>query len=190
MNYLLNNKDNSMKKVNLEDCNDRLLTISFLESLSQKIIDATHTVDTHANVMIGINTGIFIFVISKLFEDDSLRITMGVVALFSACSVIASMLAIRLPRIITKRYHHEESILHAPRISKFKSANEYASTLKKMIKDEDELLKQHSLEAFNLSKHYYTPKRRMLAWSRYFFLFGVMASSIFLLMEKLDWFIF
>ncbi len=179
-----------MKKVNLEDCNDRLLTIGFLENLSQKIIDATHTVDTHANVMIGVNTGIFIFVISKLFENDSLRITMGVVALFSACSIIAAMLAIRLPRIVTKRYCHEESVLHAPRIAKFGSADQYADTLKKMINNEDEILKQHSLEAFNLSKYYYKPKRRMLAWSRYFFLFGVMTSAIFLLMEKLHWFIF
>jgi hypothetical protein len=181
-----------MKKINLENIedNERLLTVSFLEGLTEKIIDATHTVDTHANVMIGINTGIFIFVISKLFEYESLKITMGVVALFSACSVIAAMLAIRLPRVITKRYAHEESVLHAPRISKFKSANEYAITLKKMLKNEDEMLKQHSLEAFNLSKYYYAPKRRMLAWSRYFFLFGVMASALFLLMEKLHWFIF
>ncbi len=172
------------------DINEKLISIDFLEGLTKKIIDATHTVDNHANVMIGINTGIFIFVISKLFEYDSLKITMGVVALFSACSVIAAMLAIRLPRLLTKRYHHEVSVLHATKIAKFSSAKKYADALQKIIKDEDEIFRQHALEAYNLSKYYYTPKRKMLAWSRYFFLFGVMASGTFLLLEKLHWFVF
>ncbi|MEA3323054.1 MAG: DUF5706 domain-containing protein [Patescibacteria group bacterium] len=163
--------------------------MSFLNNLSEKIIDVTHTVDTHANIMIGINTAIFAFVVSKLFEVDTLRITMGIVAIFSACSALAAVSATRLPHFFSKT-KHEKSILHAPRIAQFNSANEYAGALKKMTQSKDETFRQHALEVYNMSKYYYLPKRRMLAWSRYFFVFGVMLSGMFLLLEKLHWFIY
>jgi hypothetical protein len=166
---------------------DSITSMSFLEGLTKKIIDATHTVDNHANVMIGINTGIFALVISKLFEIDTLRLTMGVVAIFSALSAIAALFAIRLPRIIAHK-EREQSLLHAPRIAEFGSAEAYADELQKMIINDREVFRQHALEAYNLSKFYYLPKRRMLTYSRIIFIFGVMASGLFLLLEKLDWF--
>jgi len=178
------------EKNNAKCINDDQVTINFLEGLSNKIIDITHTVDSHANVMIGINTGIFVLVVSQLFKTDTLKITMGVVAFFSMISAFCAMLAIRLPRFFTKRYPHEESLLHAPRISKFNSADIYAEELQKILANEDETFRQYSLEVYNLSKYYYLPKRRMLAWSRYFFVFGVMASGLFLLLEKLHWFVY
>ena len=177
------------KKDNVQCVDNEKMTINFLEGLTNKIIDITHTVDSHANVMIGINTGIFALVVSQLFKTDTLKITMGVVACFSMISAFCAMLAIRLPRFFTKRYPHEESILHAPRIAKFNSANIYAKELQKMVKNEDEVFRQYSLEAYNLSRYYYLPKRKMLTWSRYFFVFGVMASGLFLLLEKLHWFV-
>ncbi len=174
-----------------ENCiNDGQVTINFLEGLTGKIIDITHTVDNHANVMIGINTGIFVLVVSLLFKTDILKITLGVVAGFSFISAFCAMLAIRLPRFFTRKHLHEESVLHAPRISKFNSADIYAKKLQEIMKNEDEVFRQYSLEAYNLSKYYYAPKRRMLAWSRYFFVFGVMFSGLFLLLEKLHWFIY
>lgn len=169
-----------------DDCNSSS-SISFLEGLTKKIIDATHTVDGHANVMVGINTGIFILVVSKLFEIDTLRITMGIVAIFSFVSAIFAILAIRLPRVFVQN-KREESILHANRIAEFGSAESYADELHKMLQSDREVFRQHALEAYNLSRYYYVPKRRMLTWSRYFFVFGVMASGLFLLLEKLHWF--
>jgi len=166
------------------------VTINFLEGLSNRIIDITHTVDSHANVMIGINTGIFVLVVSQLFRVNTLKITLGVVAVFSVISALCAILAIRLPHFFTRRHPHEESMLHAPRISKFNSADLYAQELKTIVKNEDELFRQYSLEAYNLSRYYYLPKRRMLAWSRYFFVFGVMISGLFLLLEKLHWFVY
>jgi hypothetical protein len=178
------------KKYNEQILNDGQAIINFLEGLTNKIIDITHTVDNHANVMIGMNTGIFVLVISLLFKADVLRITLGIVAFFSFISAFCAILAIRLPHFFTRRYPHEESILHAPRISKFNSADIYATELQKIIKNEDEIFRQYSLEAYNLSKYYYVPKRKMLAWSRYFFVLGVMCSGLFLLLEKLHWFVY
>ncbi|MEN8252546.1 MAG: hypothetical protein ABFQ53_03135 [Patescibacteria group bacterium] len=165
--------------------------VSFLEGLTKKTIDATHTVDNHANVMIGINTGIFIFVNSQLFVADSLHVTMGVVALFSAGSALAAVFATRLPRslLFFKRRSHEKSVLHAQQIAQFESANVYAEKLEEMMSSEKEMIRQHALEAYNLSKYYYVPKRQMLSLSRYLFVVGVLFSSVFLLMEKLNWFV-
>lgn len=166
---------------------DTMTTLSFLEGLTKKVIDAAHTVDSHANVMVGINTGIFVLVISKLFEIDTLRLTMGVVAIFSAFSAIAAVFAIRLPRFFGHK-EREKSILHTQRIAEFGSAESYADELQKMLGDDREIFRQHALEAYNLSRYYYIPKRRMLTYSRMLFIFGVMASGLFLLMEKLHWF--
>lgn len=168
---------------------DSAVAVSFLEGLTNKIINATRTVDSHANVMVGINTGIFIFVISRLFDVETLRLTMGVVAIFSAFSAVAAVFAIRIPRIFVKRTQ-EQSLLHAPRVASFDTAEDYAKNLQEMLCKDDEIFRQHALEAYNLSKYYYTPKRRMLAWSRYIFVFGVMASGMFLLLEKLHWFVY
>ena len=162
--------------------------LQFLNELANKIIDATHTVDYHANVMIGINTAIFAFVVSKLFEADSLKLTMGIVAMCSAASALFAISATRLPRFFIKT-KHEKSILHAPRVAEFESADAYAKRLDKMLQSKDDVFRQHSLEVYNLSKYYYLPKRRMLTWSRYFFMFGVILSSLFLLLEKIHWFI-
>jgi hypothetical protein len=164
------------------------MDMNFLNNLSEKIIDVTHTVDTHANIMIGINTAIFAFVVSKLFEVDTLKLTLGVVAIFSAFSALFAVSATRLPHFFSKT-KHKKSILHAPRIAQFDSAESYADELQKMTQSKDEVFNQHALEVYNMSKYYYLPKRRMLAWSRYFFIFGVMASAMFLLLEKLHWFV-
>lgn len=161
----------------------------FLEGLTKKVIKAIRTVDSHANVMVGLNTGIFVLVVSKLFEVEVLRFTMGVVAIFSAASSVAAIFAIRLPRFFVRR-DHEPSAFHVQEIAEYKNADEYADELKKIITDDKEMFRQHSLEAYNLSRYYYIPKRRMLAWSRYLFVFGVMASGMFLLLEKLHWFMY
>ncbi len=166
---------------------DAMNTLGFLEGLTKKVIDAAHTVDSHANVMVGVNTGIFVLVISMLFEVDSLRLTMGMVAIFSALSAIFAIFAIRLPHVFGHN-EREKSLLHAPRIAEFGSAEAYADELQKMLDDDREIFRQHALEVYNLSKYYYIPKRKMLSYSRLFFLCGVMASAVFLLLEKLHWF--
>ncbi|PID51855.1 MAG: hypothetical protein CR972_04940 [Candidatus Moraniibacteriota bacterium] len=166
---------------------DTMNTLTFLEGLTAKVIDAAHTVDNHANVMVGLNTGIFALVVSKLFEVNTLHLTMGVVAIFSAFSALAAIFAIRLPRFFGHK-EREKSILHTQRIAEFGSAESYADELQKMLDDDREIFRQHALEAYNLSKFYYIPKRKMLTYSRLIFIFGVMASGMFLLMEKLHWF--
>lgn len=161
---------------------------AFLESLNEKIVDSVRTVDNHANVMIGINTVIFALVISMLFEIDHLKLTIGMVAIFSALSTIAAVFAIRLPRSFFKK-KHPESIFYARRIAEYTSADEYARALRDVVTNEKEFFTQYAREAYNLSNYYYIPKRRMLTVSRYIFLFGVVMSSLFLLMEKLHWFV-
>ncbi len=166
---------------------DTMNTLGFLEGLTKKVIDAAHTVDSHANVMVGINTGIFVLVISMLFEVEVLRVTMGMVAIFSALSAIFAIFAIRLPHIFVHN-EREKSLLHAPRIAEFGSAESYADELQKMLNNDQEIFRQHALEVYNLSRYYYIPKRKMLSYSRLFFLCGVIASAVFLLLEKLHWF--
>lgn len=161
--------------------------VAYLQGLTEKIIDSTRTIDNHANVMVGLNTAIFALVISMLFEKETLRMTMGVIALFSAASAVAAIFAIRLPRIVARK-GHTMSLFHTRRIAQYESAEHYARALQKNLRSDDDVFTEYAREAYNLSKYYYIPKRRMLTWSRYFFLFGVITSSVFLLMEKIKWF--
>jgi len=175
------------KKENFYVDDDLEATTEFLQGLTEKIIDATRNVDNHANVMVGINTGILMLAISEIFQVDHLKITFGVVAIFSAVSVFVALCAIRLPKFLVNK-KHEESLFYARRIAKFSSADEYSQQLRKILSNDDAFFKEYSLEVYNLSRYYYIPKRRLLSWSRYIFVFGVMASALFLLLEKLHWF--
>jgi hypothetical protein len=161
--------------------------VAYLQSLTEKIIDSTRTIDNHANVMVGLNTAIFALVMSMLFEADHLKLTMGIVALFSLLSAIAAVFAIRLPRLFSRK-NYPMSLFHTRRIAQFDSADQYAQELRNVIQSDGSLFAEYAREAYNLSKYYYTPKRRMLTWSRYFFLFGVITSALFLLLEKIGWF--
>jgi len=110
------------------------------------------------------------------------------VAIFSAISGLLAVFATRVPRFFIKR-KYDKSILHAKQIAKFESATKYSDELQKITQTKDELFRQHSLEAYNLSKYYYVPKRRILTLSRYVFILGVMTSGMFLLLEKIHWFV-
>lgn len=161
---------------------------AYLQGLTEKIIDATRTIDNHANVMVGINMAIVVLIISMLFDVNHLKLTMGVVAIFSALSAISAVFAIRLPHALSSQ-KHPESLFYARKIASFDCADDYAHVLRKTITNDDDLFREYAREAYNLSKYYYIPKRRMLTCSRYLFLFGVMSSSLFLLLEKLHWFV-
>lgn len=159
--------------------------VGYLQGLTEKIIDSTRTIDNHANVMVGLNTAIFALVISMMLQVDHLRFVMSIVALFSFISAIAAIFAIRLPRIIARNNNYQKSLFHAPRIAQFKSVDEFSNALLATMASDDDLLKEYAREAYNLSKYYYMPKRKMLTLSRYFFLFGAITSSLFLLVEKI-----
>ena len=159
----------------------------FLQGLTEKIIEATRAVDNHANVMVGINTALFALVITILFQVDHLKITLGIIAIFSAASAIAAVFAIRLPHMLAHT-RHPESVFYARHIASYPSADAYAAQLRAVIADDEALFLQYAREAYNLSTYYYIPKRRMLSWSRYLFVFGVVTSALFLVLEKVHWF--
>ena len=162
-------------------------TVNFLDGLTSKIIEATRNIDNHANVLIGINTGILLLAVNEVFQVEHLKLTFAVVAIFSALSAFIGLLSIRLPKVLVNK-KHKESLFYARTIAGFSSAKEYAKSLRKILEDEDDFFEQYSLEIYNLSKYYYIPKRRLLSWSRYIFIFGVIASVMFLMLEKLHWF--
>lgn len=173
------------KKLYVDD--DLEATTNFLQGLTEKIIDTTRNLDSHANVMVGINTGIFMLAVSEIFQVEHLKLTFGVVAIFSAVSAFIGLLAIRLPNMLVNK-KHKESNFYARSIANFPSAKAYSKKLREILSSDDAFFEEYSLEVYNLSRYYYIPKRRLLSWSRYVFVFGVMASAMFLLLEKLHWF--
>lgn len=159
--------------------------VGYLQGLTEKIIDSTRTIDNHANVMVGLNTAVFALVISMLFEAEHLQLTMAVIAMFSVMSAVSAVFAIRLPHVIITKKKHHKSLFHARRIAEYDCAETYAKALHKVMHDEESLFVEYAREAYNLSRYYYMPKRRMLTWSRYFFIFGVVMSSVVLMVERI-----
>ncbi len=159
----------------------------FLQGLTEKIIEATRAVDNHANVMVGINTALFALVITILFQVEHMKATLGIIALFSAASAIAAAFAIRLPHLLANTCH-PESLFYVRHIASYPSADAYATQLRAAITDDEVFFRHYAREMYNLSTYYYIPKRRMLTWSRYLFVFGVVASALFLVLEKVHWF--
>ncbi len=156
--------------------------VEFLNSTSEKIIDTTRNVDSHANVLLGLGMAVFALAINEMMTSEKLHITFSLIAFFSGVSSIVALLAIRPPRFLIKK-GQKESLMYTREIASFESSEKYAQALKKTVSSDDSLFNEFATEIYNLSRYYYLPKRKLFSLSRNIFLFGVVLSLFVLLLE-------
>ncbi len=161
---------------------DLQAVVAFLDGLSSKIIERTRNIDTQSNILVGLGTGIFILAINEIMSTNHFHVTLTLVAFFSALTAIIALCSIRPPGIMVKR-GQEQSLLFTQKIADFPSAKKYSLELKKILKRDEEIFHQYSIEIYNLSKYYYRPKRKLFAIARNVFLLGVFSSLILLFLE-------
>lgn len=157
---------------------DQSSIIRVMISAMQKSTNFVIHFDSQTNILIGIGTAVFAFSISQI-NDHPNTYAFYVLSFFSAISVIISLYAIHPPKVMRKR-GQVESLLYNKRVIGFDSANDYSEEMIRIMNDEEEVVKQFSIEIYNVYKYYYRPKRKLFKIARNFLVFGlILGSSLF-----------
>jgi len=75
--------------------------------------------------------------------------------------------------------------LYNKKITGFNSYREYADALDDLTKNRDALVKEYSMEIYNLYKYYYRPKRKLFNSARNMLIAGILLSLFALIITYL-----
>jgi hypothetical protein len=68
--------------------------------------------------------------------------------------------------------------MYSKNIANADSAKEYAEKLAEIVKSEDKITEQYSIEIYNVYKYYYRPKRSFFKASRSVLITGLLTTSL------------
>jgi len=124
--------------------------IRFVADILTKQIALRNQIETRANIIIGFSIAISAFFL-KNPSAEGMRA--GVVILLGASSlaIIASLFALKPPRFLSKDLL-EKSVFYHGTISDMNS-QEYIQKIEEVSQSESEIIRQYSLETYNLSRY-------------------------------------
>jgi len=148
-------------------------TIRFLNGILEKRDTFARHIDSQVQILIGLSSATFLFSGSNLLgKEPGVEIAWLVLGTFAALAALVGLLAIHPPRFMRKRGQNE-SLMYNKKISSFASSSKYEEELRRVVGDQDALIKQYSIEIYNLSKYYYQPKRKLFRISRNLYFAGI-----------------
>lgn len=172
-------KEQSNKAV-LSLWEDNGALVRFLNGILEKATVFVRHFDTQTNILVGVSSAIFLFVFSVAARQETVNTSLIVLGIFSGLSALLSLYAIHPPRFMRKK-RQEESLMYNKKVASFPSYNEYKDALREVVKNREEILRQYSIEIYNLYKYYYHPKRKLFNAARNILILGVFISLLILL---------
>ncbi|KKQ17423.1 MAG: hypothetical protein US31_C0019G0010 [Berkelbacteria bacterium GW2011_GWA1_36_9] len=171
-----------MENEKIDSKNDLASTVKFLGNVLDKTLSQTQHIDNQINILIGIDSGIFLFSTSKLNTDlTPVFFTLGIA---SVLSLIISLLAVHPPEFIRKSHKQEiepQSLMKNKQISDFTSATAYGDALIGILGKQDQITQNYAGQIYSLAKYYYRPKREMYKLARNLLLVGMIVSAFLFL---------
>ncbi len=155
--------------------------IPFLDSVMRKSTDHVRHFDIQTNILIGISLAILAFSVSQL-NGSNIQIPVYILIISTIISIFIGVYAIHPPKYMRKR-GQEESIFYNKKVVGFGSSESFATEIKNVLQNKDEMIKNYSIEIFNLYKYYYQPKRKLFKISRNFLLLGIFLSIVTYLLQ-------
>ena len=148
----------------------------FLDGLLQKTYGFAQHLDHQVNILLGISSAVFLFALSRVLEHGA-EPAFSVLSLCAGLSSLVALFAVHPPKFMRKR-GQKESVLYHKHAETFSSSAEYAQALEEVIEDKKAMIQEYAVEAYNVSKYYYRPKRRLFRLSRNLLLLGVLSSFV------------
>lgn len=149
----------------------------------EKTIIQTQHIDEQINILIGINSAIFIYSTTKL--DTNSALVFFVLGIASVSSLIVGLIAIHPPEFLRKKNkqndHQIESLIKNRTIGNFSSSFQYGEALIKTLKEPEKVIQEYAGQIYSISKYYYRPKRDMFKLARNIMLSGMIISAILFL---------
>lgn len=134
--------------------------VRFLNGILLKATEFVRHFDAQTNILVGIASAIFLFVLSVAAREESVDFSLLVLGIFAGLSALTSLYAIHPPRFMRKK-RQEESLMYNKKVANFPTHIEYKEELRKVMENREEVLDQYSIEIYNLYKYYYRPKRKL-----------------------------
>jgi len=157
---------------------DNEAVVMFLNSILEKADEYSRHVDNQINILVGLCTAIFVFCAAQIqtfgFANSAYWTVLG---LFSVTAAIVGLFGLHPPRFISK-HGQKESYMYSKNIANADSAKEYAEKLAEIVKSEDKITEQYSIEIYNVYKYYYRPKRSFFKASRSVLITGLLTTSL------------
>ncbi len=148
----------------------------FLDGLLQKTYSFAQHLDHQVNILLGISSAVFLFSLSRVLERGGGPAFL-VLSVCAGLSSLVALFAVHPPKFMRKR-GQKESVFYHKHAETFSSSAEYAQALGEVIEHKEAMIQEYATEAYNVSKYYYRPKRRLFHLSRNLLLFGVLASFV------------
>lgn len=152
--------------------------VIFLNGLLQKFSSYTQHIDTQSNMVVGLGSAMFVFSASRFHLDNGgISWSLFVLAVSSGLAALVGLLAINPPRLMRKRGQSESLFFHT-KVSQYSSADQYYEEVMAMLESEKDFVKQASVEAYNLARYYYKPKRTLFLVARNILISGLSVSFL------------
>ena len=158
--------------------------VRFLGHNLDKATTLLRHVDTQANILIGISTGLFVFTLSLSPQGLASQLSVYVLAIFSAATALAALFAVHPPRRLRKQ-GQKNSIMYHRKISSFGSSEKYGNTLVDLAGDQKSLTKEYAKEIYNIYRYTYQPKRTFFNLGRNLLIVGVLSSLVLYVVLRL-----
>ncbi len=124
--------------------------IRFLTDLLRKQINLRNQIESRANIAIGFSAAILAFVSNGLIQER-INASMTIITTASTLSILSGLLALKPPKFLSRKAR-EQSVFYHTAITK-KSEADYLLQIRKICDSEEEVVRQYTLEVYNLTRH-------------------------------------
>lgn len=124
--------------------------IRFLTDILRKQMDLRNQIESRANVALGFSAASLAFVLNNLMPKG---ITLSAIIITSASmlSILSGLLALKPPKFLSRKAQ-EQSVFYHTAITN-NSEKSYLEQIKEICHSEDEVIKQYTLEVYNLTQY-------------------------------------
>ena len=124
--------------------------IRFLTDLLRKQTDLRNQIESRANIAIGFSAAILAFILNNLLEKG-LTLSTITLTITAVLSIVSGLLALKPPQFLSRNVK-EQSVFYNTAIAN-NSAESYLKQVRNICNNEEEVVKQYTLEVYNLTRY-------------------------------------
>jgi len=150
---------------------------SMLSDLMRKQNDIRNMLDTRANIIIGFNSALVLFLISGSAKEMLGGFTFSIILITLILSLFSAILALKPPKFLRKKGQAESIFYHDYMTGK--PEEEYEKEVFEVMDEEKMIFRSYITEAYNMSKFSNKPKKFYAHLSIRILIYGILITIIF-----------
>ena len=157
--------------------------IHFLKDNLSKQLQIYHHYETRANYTLALSSAILLFAITILMSKPAFALGLYVIIFTTFVALVFSLLTLKPPKIMRKK-RQEESLFYHNNINGM-SLGDFTKKIEKTFSSSQEIVKQYSLEIYNLATYSISPRRIFSVYTALTLVIGLTIGIILILIKIL-----